>query len=368
MNLLYTSYFGLGKGGAEVSFKILADEMAKRHNVFVASSENWGPKTLKFMKFRRIPCFFMQEKYLEHFLLKQIKEKKISIIHANDRFTAVAAVNAAHRAGIPAVLHLRDYWFCCPKSSCYARDGSNCEACSLRQLVKCTKAWRLLWDFYKFRHTMRQWHTLNKADAKIAISAAVKRKLDICGIKNAVVISNPVKAINYEKIWQKGKIRILFLGKLDPSKGIQNIIPLIDYSKAELLIAGYGPLEGMVKKSSAKFLGWREPSEAYRQADIVVVPSLWEEPFGRTAIEAMSYGIPVIASDIGGLKDIVIDGKTGYLIEPRNTLEWKSKISLLVNNPKLRQKMGKSALNAAKQYSAAKIAKKVEEVYKKCAE
>ena len=73
----------------------------------------------------------------------------------------------------------------------------------------------------------------------------------------------------------------------------------------------------MIKKSAARFLGWIEPSKAYKQADIVIVPSLWEEPFGRTAIEAMSYGIPVIASNIGGLKNIVIDGKTGYLIETK---------------------------------------------------
>ena len=97
MNILYTSYFKPGKGGAEASLKILADETAKQHNVFIASSENWGQNTLKFRKFRRIPCFFLQEKYLENFLIKQIKEKNISIIHANDGITYAASVKAAKK-------------------------------------------------------------------------------------------------------------------------------------------------------------------------------------------------------------------------------------------------------------------------------
>lgn len=367
MNILYTSYFGLGKGGAEVSLNILADEMAKKHNVFIASSEDWGKNTLKFRKFRRIPCFFLQEKYLGNFLLRQIKEKKIGIIHANDGITAAASIKAAEKAGIPCIVHFRDYWFCCPKSGCYARDGTNCNICSTGKLLKCSGIKRFFWDYYKLRHSKGLWKAVNKADAKIAISSAVKAKLDICGIKNAIVVPNSIKLTKYKANKKKGKIKILFMGKLDSSKGIQTILPIIDYNKAELLVAGYGPLENSIKKSPARFLGWTEPSKAYSQADIVIAPSLWEEPFGRTAVEAMSHGIPVIASNIGGLKDIVINGKTGYLVEPKNIAEWKSKISLLVNNPKLRQEMGKNALNAAKQYSTEKIAKKVEGVYKKCA-
>lgn len=367
MNILYVTYFGLGKGGAEVSLKILADEIAKKHNVFIASSEDWGENTLKFGKFRRIPLLIIQEKYLEHFLLRQIKEKNISIMHVNDGITAAASLKAAKTAGIPTIVHFRDYWFCCPKSGCYARNGTNCNVCSAGKLLKCSGIKRFFWDYYKLRHAKRLWQALNNADAKIAISSAVKAKLGICGIKNAVVIPNPIKLTKQETIKKKGKVKILFIGKLDPSKGIQNIIPLIDYNKAEFLVAGYGPMENMVKNSPAKYLGWTEPSKAYSHADIVIVPSLWEEPFGRTAIEAMSHGIPVIASNIGGLKDIVINGKTGFLVEPKNITEWKSKINLLVNNLKLRQEMGKNALNAAKQYSIEKIAKQVREVYKKCA-
>lgn len=367
MNILYVSYFGLGKGGAEVSLKVLADEMSKKHNVFIASSEDWGKNTLRFWKFRRIPLFFFQENYLTSFLLREIKEKKIDVVHANDGITAAASLRAARKAGIPVVLHFRDYWFCCPKSGCYARDGTNCNACSAGKLAKCSGIGRFPWDYYKLRHARRIWDELNRADAKIAISSAVRKKMETCGIKGADVIPNAAAIKRANKAAIKSKVKILFLGKLDASKGIQNLIKAVDYAKAELLVGGYGPLEPMVKKSHARFLGWAKPEEAYRRADIVAVPSLWEEPFGRTAVEAMACGIPVIASDIGGLKDIVKNGKTGYLVDPDDINAWKEKISRLVRDAALRKKMGANAIKEAKKYSPEKIARRVEEVYKKCA-
>ncbi|RMF93095.1 MAG: glycosyltransferase family 1 protein, partial [Candidatus Schekmanbacteria bacterium] len=87
--------------------------------------------------------------------------------------------------------------------------------------------------------------------------------------------------------------------------------------------------------------------EVYKDADIVVVPSIWIEPFGIVAVEAMSSGIPVIASRIGGLKDIVIDGETGLHFEPNNFLDLMEKIEFLLNNPKVREEMSKKGRKRA---------------------
>jgi len=55
----------------------------------------------------------------------------------------------------------------------------------------------------------------------------------------------------------------------------------------------------------------------YVQADVVVVPSVWQEPFGRVALEALMCGTPVVASNRGGLGEIVQDGITGFIVEPK---------------------------------------------------
>jgi glycosyltransferase involved in cell wall biosynthesis len=68
--------------------------------------------------------------------------------------------------------------------------------------------------------------------------------------------------------------------------------------------------------SRVTFLGHTDSKLFYERVDVVVVPSLWHEPFGRTAIEPWAYGIPVIASNRGGLAEIVEDGVTGIVVDP----------------------------------------------------
>lgn len=84
------------------------------------------------------------------------------------------------------------------------------------------------------------------------------------------------------------------------------------------------------------------PNE-YATSDIVVVPSIWAEPFGLGALEAMSCSTAVIASKIGGLTDFIDDGKTGVLVPPGNPTELASKLDVLLDDEKYRQRLGDSA-------------------------
>jgi glycosyltransferase involved in cell wall biosynthesis len=69
----------------------------------------------------------------------------------------------------------------------------------------------------------------------------------------------------------------------------------------------------------ASFEGWVAPTNFFDQIDILVVPSIWREPFGRVCIEAFAASVPVLASDIGGLATIVKDGRNGFLFSPGDT-------------------------------------------------
>ena len=85
---------------------------------------------------------------------------------------------------------------------------------------------------------------------------------------------------------------------------------------------------------------------------LFTVTSVWEcESFGVAAVEAGAAGLPVIASDLGGLSEVIIDGKTGYHVEPRDIEDIAEKILYMYQNSNIREKLGKQAReNVIKKY------------------
>jgi glycosyltransferase involved in cell wall biosynthesis len=126
-------------------------------------------------------------------------------------------------------------------------------------------------------------------------------------------------------------IRFLFLGRLEPEKGIIELCKafISAFEQNPLLcldIAGWGSLDAGLRHDYAscagiRFLGHlsqQTKMDALNRADMVVVPSLVEEVFGLAVIEAFAFGRPVIASNLGGLPELVRDGETGWTVEAGN--------------------------------------------------
>lgn len=126
--------------------------------------------------------------------------------------------------------------------------------------------------------------------------------------------------------WDGDRIRMLFVGRLDTQKGLDTLLdaaaPIANRISLRVIgkaIAGPAtrprPHHGFVE-----YLGWRSLAEVATEiaaADVVVIPSRWEG-FGLVALEAMRGGCAVVASAVGGLREIVLDGETGYLVAPDN--------------------------------------------------
>lgn len=92
-----------------------------------------------------------------------------------------------------------------------------------------------------------------------------------------------------------------------------------------------------------EYTKWYTPAELprlYNTADICVIPSVWLEPFGIAAIEAMACGVPVVASRTGGLADIITDGENGLLFAPGDAAMLAGKIALLLDNAEMRERIG----------------------------
>ena len=100
----------------------------------------------------------------------------------------------------------------------------------------------------------------------------------------------------------------------------------------------------------------------YSAAEVVVMPSHYES-FGLVALEAMACGTPVIASQVGGLAFLVQDGVTGYTVPAEDHIALCEKLTALLGQEPLRQKMGRNAAEYALSYDWGKIAKQIMEVY-----
>lgn len=153
---------------------------------------------------------------------------------------------------------------------------------------------------------------------------------------------------------------LLFVGRIQPLKGLALAVrALAEIEDAVLWVVGgpsgeAGPGELARVRALAAELGvagrirFLDPqpharlADYYRAADVCVVPSR-SESFGLVALEASACGTPVVAAAVGGLRAIVDDGSTGFLVEGRDPLDWATPVSLLLDDAELRVDMGVKA-------------------------
>lgn len=161
-----------------------------------------------------------------------------------------------------------------------------------------------------------------------------------------------IKIIN-KKYHLTGKRLVIYAGRLDKEKGVEFLIKAAKMIEAEIYILGggdyqkeLGKLVQKLKLKNVHFIGYigkeylNELREFYRRADVVVVPSTVKEAFGIVILEAMACSTPVVASKIGGIPNIVKEGKTGFLVQPRSVNEIVEQVNKIINDDKLRTAMG----------------------------
>ena len=406
MKILFTVYYGLGKGGAEVSTKILAEELKKSGDdvVFVSTEKYDGFRTHMIFGYNKLP-FFIQRAYAVRFLCDVIKREGVDVVHAHDRLTAVYAILAAKKCKVPVVVNFRDYWFACPRSSCVAHDGFVYDVCSYGTILRHFAKGRVLFDIYKWRWLKSVRKILKMADAKIANSNAVLRKMIMCGILGGVVV--PISRDfdgaglmmsgsgnagidigdvgEYKKTRSLGKVVVTYVGGLTDVKGVRNLMKIIDdvlranketsYREVSFYIVGDGPLFGELKRFVwennyfhkvilAGQIGREEMRLVYGASDIILLPSIWEEPLSGVLLEAGIMKKAVIASRRGGNIDCVNDGVNGFLLEPFDIEMWKEKILYLAENEDVRVRMGEENFKFVNEkFDSKLVVKRFREIY-----
>lgn len=142
----------------------------------------------------------------------------------------------------------------------------------------------------------------------------------------------------------------LYVGRLSAEKGVSTLVEAWrSIPDHQLTIVGDGPLRRQLESSAppnVRFLGQAnadEVADRMAAAQLLVVPSIWPETFGLIVIEAFCQGLPVLASDIGALKDIVVPGMTGDHFAPGNVAQLSERVSAMLGAPDALAEMGKQA-------------------------
>jgi glycosyltransferase involved in cell wall biosynthesis len=228
--------------------------------------------------------------------------------------------------------------------------------------------------------------TLAKTDQIIAISMDNFRQISEYGeyVKNRLnCVNNGIELDrfldNTDKASlsvQNGDLVITCIAELHKRKGqkylieafkkLQNEMPML-----HLFLVGKGPDENSLKATygtvtNLHFLGWREDiPRILRASDVLVLPSI-REAFGLVLLEAMASGVAVIATDNGGTKDIIEDGKSGLLVPPENSERLADAIRTLLHNPDQKKDIEKAALERVQTlFTADKMAERTLGIYKK---
>jgi colanic acid/amylovoran biosynthesis glycosyltransferase len=136
---------------------------------------------------------------------------------------------------------------------------------------------------------------------------------------------------------------VLYAGRLSAEKGV---LELLDAAEGlNLVVAGDGPLRDRIPFARG-FVPHDELQQLYARAAVIACPSR-REGFGVACLEAMAHGRPVVATRVGGLLDLVVDGETGIVVPPRDPAALRSALERLLADPDLRRKLGAAGRDRA---------------------
>lgn len=230
--------------------------------------------------------------------------------------------------------------------------------------------------YQQHRYAVRK--VVDKSDVIIALSEYWKEYFkNEFPTKRVEIIKNVISAPVVHK-QQTGYFTLLFLGLLGKNKGIYDLLECIWDHKVEfqgilkLYIGGNGEIEHvkqLIKEYGIEdiviFEGWvsgDKKIELLNKSDAYILPS-YKEGLPISILEAMSYGMPIISTPVGGIPEIVSNGENGYLVEPGNKEDIYKAIISLLNNTDLRNRMGKVSLARVGEHLPKYVEKQLETLY-----
>lgn len=395
---LISSLYGAPGGGSGLAVQSLAQELVSRgHQLFVVTSGGTSSRLtaehqtgMTIFRFKPANLYPLQDKEVHPTWQKiiwqlvdiynplvkstlrnifSLEQPELIHIHKMRGFSGAVWTTAAQAAPGHVIQTCHDYECMSPEGTLQGRVGH----------WALEKKWPLSW-YQAARAHFSRGVTVVTAPSEYTLTTVIKSGLFPAA--RQVVIPNThgwnsteLDAIRQNAV-QADPLHLLYLGRLEPEKGLRelcsafcSVVPR--FPGLHLTIAGWGTLEKELRQSygshpniafAGKVFG-AEKARLLSRISAMIVPSTWAEPSGMVVMEAYAYGKPVIASRIGGLTELITDGKTGWLVEPGNSEALAGAIEAAAQNPSHLRLMSSACFDAAKTYTIEEMINQFENIY-----
>lgn len=319
---------------------------------------------------------FAVDLFVERRLAKAAREHVATadVVHAHHRRSALALSHLD--TGVPTVATIRDFWPACP-ISIYHVGGEQCTGCEDR-LDDCVthQGWDGLTEpgvkAYLLAKRRHQRPALDAADCAVFIADHLQDRLDeMVPLPDwTETIYNPVEIDANVESAQFNVPTFVTASSLSESKGIETAVRAMaavteTHPEAQLIVFGDGPrreelesLAAEVAPGAIVFRGRVDPAEVYAAmagATATVFPSVWDEPFGRVTVESMMLGTPVVGSAVGGITEVIEEGKTGLLFPPGDEATLAERLRALARDDELRGRITEAARTASEEFQPERV-------------
>ena len=368
MKILMVQDIGWLYGGGEIYVNNIKKELEKRGHIVKVFSSNINLKNNKEKQIADYLCYGTNGKFAKLMMIfnpfalfkikKILKEFKPDIVHIHSFFYNLSPSILIPAKKFPTVMTLHNYILFCMSGY---KHFPNYECCNqpygkICRKMKCVSA-KQYYTQYLARLLINK--LIKNIDLFIAVSSYVEKLAKQAGYTNVKMLNNAIdeKLFRFKKLPQKQ--RLFYCGRLVEEKGVKYLLQAIPsilnrFPKMHLDIAGSGPLLENLKalakdlkiEKNVHFLGNipnNKLEDYYHRSSIVFVPSIWPDNSPVVIYETMASGRPVIASNVGGIPDLIVNGITGCLIPPKNSEEIAKKTINLLKNKRLLERMGYNA-------------------------
>lgn len=291
-------------------------------------------------------CYSLEVKKAIQKEIRDVKPDLVYIIHFVNKLSP-SVIRGAKELGIPVVLRLSDYFLLCPRFD-FLYKKKVCEDCLTCGYMSCIKKRCVKGSLFAsvIRVLSMKLHNAMKVyddvDAFITPSEFLKNKLEANGFQNGKITCIPTFTASKTEVGEPVTGTYgLYFGRITEEKGVETVVRAYEsLPDHEVKIMGDDTTEEAVRLKryvedhhmmNVEFLGFKagkELEEIIKKARFTLIPSIWYDNLPNTALESFQYSKPVIASNIGSLPELVIDGINGYLFDPYKPEELAERIKL----------------------------------------
>lgn len=359
MKILLIHNHYLEKGGEDEVVNAEAKLLTEHgHKVILYEKSNAYIESLTF--FKKL-AFILLELNFSKAVYNEIKEivkiQKPDIAHIHNIFVCItpSVYFALKEENIPIVQTLHNYRFFCLKGIFFNK-GNICEKCKDKKFFNAVagKCWRnsFILSLFLAKLLYKMGYFLKNIDSYIVLSEFSRNKFIEYGLnKQEMYLKRNFLDIEPDSSTQDNNYA-LFIGRLVDYKGIETLLEAFKMCPPyNLKIIGDGPMNRKVDSfssscSNIEWLGKLDRDSVIgiiKNSSFLIFPSECYETMGMVILESFIFSKPVLASNLGAVKELVIDGVNGILFEPGDPRDLAAKISYLFSHDKERIEMGKNA-------------------------